>query len=64
MEKTDDKLRGLAPFYGGERVYIPKRPLIDPDDVRRAREAGFSAAEIARQMGVSERTIYRKLAED
>lgn len=44
----------------GRQLGRPRR-AVDPDVVRMARERGMSVPEISRELGVSERTLYRVL---
>lgn len=43
-------------------VYKGRRPTIDATEVRRLRDAGLGAAEIARKLGIGRASVYRVLA--
>jgi len=61
-----EKLADLAREFGGERLYIPKRPerikASAIAQIRELRRQGLPIATIARTRGCSERTVYRQLA--
>lgn len=61
-----ESLAALAREFGGERVYIPKRPerikTAAVAQIRELRRQGLPIATIAKTRGCSERTVYRQLA--
>lgn len=58
-----DKLReALRDDFGGTtvRVYVPRRPKIDWTAVQDERRQGATAADLAKRLGCSERTVIRR----
>jgi DNA-binding NarL/FixJ family response regulator len=59
MADPRDLIRQLAPTHGGTTVYIPKgRPTVDGARIRQLRAQGYSVPQVARMLGVCERTVY------
>lgn len=52
----------LRQEYGGTtvRLYVPKRARVDWSAVKVQRQAGVPVAQLARQIGCSERLIYMR----
>jgi DNA-binding NarL/FixJ family response regulator len=59
MADPRELIRQLAPTHGGTTVYIPKgRPTAPTEQIRALRAKGYSVSQVARMLGVCERTVY------
>lgn len=57
-------LKILSRLYGGEYVYIPKRFMPLSSELQKAKESGLTQKQIAKQFGLSQSTVSRKLNEN
>jgi len=71
-ERIGDGLFALLVFhFGGTRLYVPQlaqdrrtgQERVDPKAVERLTRRGWSAARIARKLGCSTRTVYKRRAQ-
>jgi DNA-binding NarL/FixJ family response regulator len=53
----------ILDFFEKQRRTAPRRITVEVDEIRKLAIGGLSKVEIARQLRVSERSVYRALAE-
>lgn len=58
--RRERQLEGIAKAKA-QGVYKGRKPTVDPVAVRRLRDAGVGASEIAKQLGIGRASVYRAL---
>jgi Mor transcription activator family protein len=56
-------MRDLQAHYAGSYIYIPSRQPLDYEHIRAQRQAGETIKQIAHSNGISERCVYKILAD-
>ncbi len=61
--RKERQMEGIAKAKAKGNVYLGRKPTIEVDQVRRLKEEGLGATEIAKRLKIARTSVYRVLAE-